>query len=131
MYLGDFAVFYLVPMLLYVIVYTRIAITLHRANNMTTNNEQSPPSIPTCSDNRPIVKGQLSHQLVYDYVISVNIAVRSNSLRTPKPTTSNGNNRNGGGDQFVRDSFVTGGRRSSTKGSNQVLIMIICRIMYI
>jgi hypothetical protein len=53
-YLGDFAAFYFVPMLLYVIIYTRIAITLYRANNLTTGT-----TVDTDNGQRRSFKGMM------------------------------------------------------------------------
>uniref|UniRef100_A0A914H7N8 Thyrotropin-releasing hormone receptor n=1 Tax=Globodera rostochiensis TaxID=31243 RepID=A0A914H7N8_GLORO len=106
MFVADFSAFYLVPMIMYIYIYTRITYTLTRSD----------------------IKYSIANDLIHRISQDANTALVSSVPDSPVSPTSNGTKnvpkRSQGRDSVVIAGCGNGGRGSTTKGKLQVIKML-------
>lgn len=163
MFLGDFAAFYLIPMCLYVILYTRIAFTLKESNLAV---KQTPKSSLSSTPQKRSSRGASQKSATVDVSKATTgakdsdpdlnrrfsapespnrlnslesngellnpdrpVVLRTNNQLHPKtslqlPTRTTSMMASMSASNGPRDTFVSGGRQTSSKGRNQVRMAI-------
>ncbi|KAI3417528.1 hypothetical protein GPALN_013248 [Globodera pallida] len=106
MFVADFSAFYLIPMIMYIYIYTRITYTLTRSD----------------------IKYSIANDLIHRISQDANTALVSSVPDSPVSPTSNGTKnvpkRSQGRDSVVIAGCGNGGRGSATKGKLQVIKML-------